>query len=217
MIFDTGTLLQGIVSLPGFVSLGYLIWKKFTGKVEILYSYGKFTASKSTEGNLSDIVCDVSIGIANRKNTNVSLTDVIGTLRYNNSRYKANNLNLRKVFSLEPTSMTPNAPLNISPNETVQVSLTFSFPKVHLPSIDRAGVAHFMGFLEGIPTAIIDENETQRNWDNNPINFLVSIHIDGKEVKKDIALLIPEMQDESRKSGTFSVVDVAKIERDFLK
>jgi len=213
------TIISSVGGIFGIISCAYLLWKKITGKVKILYSYGDFSVESVDQNDMSKLSAKVKMGITNTKNEIVSLTDIIGTLKYNKEKYEKNNLEKKSIrpFSARPSSTDPKIPIILRQNETTEINLDFLIDDVHLPSIDRIGIAHFLGWIRGVPWLVADERELQNNWDNMPLQMLLSVHLNGKEVKQSLAAINLEGTLREFRSKTLNVVEVSRIQNKFLK
>jgi len=97
--------------------------------------------------------------------------------------------------------------------ETVRKAVEIEFPNMIVGLIDRMGIVHFTGFLNGkIPSFLVDERELKEKWSLHPLDLLLSIHINGKKMYHTHIALFRETEGE--RSGTLGVVEIERIKKE---
>jgi len=181
------------------------VWKKFTGNVEMLYARGGFYNAKVSGSAV------ISVGLVNHKDVSVALTDIIGTFKYDKTRWKRDKANPDRVFSIRP-KIEPSLPLNIEPEEAIGLKLHFEMGRVQLHALERFGIAQFLGFENNVPVAVIDMSQNGKEWEQLPVLMTLSIHVNGKDVLSVEAPLDPVIGNTDDSPGSLSVVRIAEIE-----
>lgn len=184
---------------------GQKMWKKFTGKVDVLYKRGGFHDSAFSG------CASVVVGLVNRKDVPVALTDVIGTFKYDKQRWRPDKKNPDQTFSIRP-KIEPVFPVNIKPNEAIELKLNFEMFNVQLSSLNRFNTAEFVGFEQGVPIAIVDINENEKNWDKRPVQMTLSIHVNGREILTFDTPIYMGVNKIDDLQGSFSEIKIAEIE-----
>jgi len=208
--------------IAGFASVGYLLWRKFKKDIKLFIVSGNYETEKSNDTTSEKIISTAHIGFLNNSDEPVSITDIVGILKYDKKEYeKYATSSQTELIDKEPSRS--ERPVNfkevlnfsIRPHESIIKEITFHFSNIIPRMVDRVGIAHFMGFINGkIPFAIIDEREKYKDWENSPLNMLLLVHINGKKlIRNNVPLFKKEFIPENV-SGSLSFVDVAKIQKD---
>ena len=95
--------------------------------------------------------------------------------------------------------------------------MEFNFKNVRLNLLDRCGYAHFLGWLNKIPTFIASEDEIERKWESLPIIVKLFLHIDAKDKKSINFCVLNSKQfiEEHSESGTLNLIDVENAKKEF--
>lgn len=170
----------------GSSSLFILWWKRHT-RIFLMFDIIGFYESKNSKiEGFSDITAIVKVAFFNGSDETISVTDIIGTLKYNKERYKAlvasDIKGLNEVFSVCPTNLDKVIPFSILPHETVKKQLMIEFPTVILDAIYRIPTMKFVGFLDGkIPLYYHNEKQFKENWNASSPTMLLTVHVNAKK------------------------------------
>lgn len=211
----------------GYASFTYLLRKKFKKEIRVYNISGNYEAEKSNEINLknrtislSNIKSTIEVGFLNNSDETVSVTDVVGTLRYNKGLYERNISSkvdfprIPRALSKRPDNFHEVANFSIEPHKVIKKTIVINFPNMILNLVDRIGIAHFAGFLDGkIPIFTADERELKERWSEHPLDLILSVHIDGKKIIHTSVSLF--RKGDRVVSGTLSVVDIERIKQDY--
>lgn len=201
---DLGLVLQIIVSIfaiiGGIYSLIQIIKNK-KDKLVITSNNGVFWVVNIQPSNYMHIVSKITF--FNPKNETVAITDAIGTIKYKNGKKCT-----EKIINLKSNIL----PITLNPKEAKVSELKFIFRDVELDKLATFGLAHFFGFLEDVPTYIVDERENENNIDK-PIQFYITFHINSKDTETiHIALLEMNKENMKRMTGTLTNTEITRIE-----
>ena len=202
-----------IGSASGLIALSYLAWSKYKRRVRIIPSKGISHYSDDKKSSL--LSASAEITIHNSKDESISITDIVATLRYNEEKRKQKQYHGEVLFSEKPKEID-GLPRNVDPHKSEKIKLNFEFRNLDYLLIDRAPVAHFVGFLNGdVPLVISSEEEFEKYWEYHPIKMLISVHINGDKLIKTPILLLDARIKEEPQTGTLGTIDMARIEKDF--
>ena len=205
--------------LAGYVSIFYLLLRKLRNKIRIYGVSGTYEAEKTKNNGFYNIKTTVEVSFLNGSDKTIAITDVIGFLRYDKRLYEKYLSSLidvphiPEVYHQRPRNFREAANFNVAPGEVVRESFEIVFPNMLLDLVDRMGVAHFSGFLNGkIPIFSVYERELKEKWSDCPLYMLLSIHINGEKIRH---LHVPLVKSERESIGTLSIIDVEKIKMAF--
>ncbi|MEM2105076.1 MAG: hypothetical protein QXV21_01205 [Candidatus Bathyarchaeia archaeon] len=207
--------------LAGYASFVYLLWKKFRKKNFIVYDISGFYKTKDSQiKGFNDITAVIDVAFFNDTDETLSVTDVIGTLKYNKELYEklVSNINIPRipdVYSERPRNFEEVGAFSIPPHETIKKKIVIEFPNMILDYIDRKGWAHFVGFLSNGKTPLLHANtkELKEKWSTHPLVMLLTVHVNAKKEYRRYVQLFKE--DEKISAGTFNIVDIKRIEKDY--
>lgn len=205
--------------LAGLFSL-YLHWEKRQKKVKISNSFCQYSATVNEDKTSSNLDIVSNLTIYNGTDEPISVTDVIGTMKYNKEKLIGlTNSQPGLVFSSEATNAAKELPKLIGPKEAAVLPLLFKFNGIVLSAVDRACLLRFMGFRDGVPFFFASVVEFKANWDKHPLQLQVSTHLNCDKVVKTVLPAYPKETSERQAQfqGSLGVVDIAEIQRDFLK
>lgn len=209
--------------IAGYASVAYLLWRKFKKDIKLFDISGAYQVEKSNDAQFDNIIVTINVGFLNKSDETISVTDLVGVLKYNKKKHKEYATvtaisNSQPIHTERPINFQEVVGFTIAPHELVKKTIKFRFSNMILSLVDRIGFAHFVGFLNGkIPLVIIDEKEYLQNWEKLPLNLLIVAHINGKKlVRKNISIFKKEPNLEGI-SGSLNVIDIAKIEKSFLE
>lgn len=218
----------GVVSIVGGVGgliyLVYFLKDKFRKKeVNLHYISGSYEIenSKSDGYNINAIV---EVAIRNDTDESISLTDLLGTIKYNKQKY-AQNVELLLKATKDTKDIKTERPSNyrevthftISPRASIQKTLTFKFLDVIPNLIDRRLLPRLVGVLSGdLPIIAIDEREVLKDWEKYPLNLLLSAHINEKKlIQKQCPLYKKTSLNDENFSGSLNLYEQVQIENGF--
>lgn len=196
-----------------------VLYYKERSEEKIIFStvFGEY----STTGEENSLQCSISCAIFNRTNKALSITDIIGTLRYNEERYQQNQ---RQIILLDPKVYTSKRPLNfreITPYnlpslQSARFQIQFRFNNIIPEYLDRHSQAYFSGFLRGVQVYRIEQTEIISNWDNLPIIMKLTVLVNQKDQYHHLVPLRPQHSGDSfDQSGLLMTGDIEKIGLDF--
>jgi len=179
----------GVSGYVSIASLAYLLWKRRRIEFSVIPSYGKYRAKKTEADHFYDLEIDVDVAYINNGEEKVSLTGVLGTLRYNEERLNrilnqfVDRPKIDRAISSEPSSRDKHNFIVIHPHETIVEKLSFQFPNVILDLIDRGRLVDLIGYWSsGTPILFSSEAEYIEKWSSHPLDFLLSVHINSKKL-----------------------------------
>jgi hypothetical protein len=206
--------------LAGYVSIAYLLWKKYRKNVRIYGISGTYAVRNTKNEQLSDIISTIELGFLNDSDQTISITDIVGSLKYNKELYdkvvssQINIPRIPQVYSERPQNFREVVNFNVAPHETVKKTTTIIFSDMFVDLIDRIGIAHFVGFIDGkIPFLSVYETELKEKWSVHPLDLLLTVHVDGKKIHNTNITLF--RRSEGSESGTLNVIDIEKIKKEF--
>jgi hypothetical protein len=208
--------------LSGYASAVYLIWRKLSRRGTRLYQIsGIYQPSGGSSTGKKGLTADLVLMVVNSSDEVVSITDVLGLLRYDRRKFKVpkpqgdSTTDFPYVFSKRPSDFSESIPVTLGPNESKSLSLHFSFEDIDPDLLERYGTAHFAGFdRHGIGHIVIIENEAIT--DKNPIIMSVRVHVNGKRIIKENASLSKGGPSEVlRTKGTIAPMVEKEIEKEF--
>lgn len=221
-------LVKNIISVAGgiggLIYLGYFLKEKLRKKeVNLHYISGSYEIEKSNlDSNNINVI--VEVAIHNNTNETISLTDIVGTIKYNKQKYAQNINSLLKVAkdtkdtkTERPSNYKEVTHFTIGPHTPIQKTLTFRFHDIIPNLIDRMWLSRFVGTLGGdVPLIQIDEREVLLNWEKYPLNLLLSVHINGKKlIQTKCPLYEKTSLNDENFSGSISIYDQVRIEKEF--
>ena len=206
-------------SLAGYISSFYLLWKRLRKGIRVYPISGTYGTIPSESEKLFHIKSTIQIGFLNHSDQTISITDIIGTIRYNKELYdkefsSINTSTPPEVYSERPTNFHDAVNFSVPPHETIRKTIVIVFPNMFPDLVDRIGLAHFAGFLRGkTPLLNVYETELKEQWSAHPLDLLLSVHIDGKRIY-DVQVSLFRIGDQSM-SGTLNVIDIERVKQDF--
>ncbi len=205
--------------LAGYVSIFYLLLRKLRKKIRIYGVSGTYEVEETETKGFYNIKATVEVNFLNGSDETIAVTDVVGFLRYNKKLYEkylsslVNVPLIPEVYYQRPRNFREAANFNVAPGEVVRKSFEIVFPNMLLDLVDRMGIAHFSGFLNGkIPIFNVYEKELKEKWSDCPLHMLLSIHINGEKMRH---IHVPLIKSERESLGTLSIIDVEKIKMAF--
>lgn len=208
--------------LAGYASLVYLILKKFRKDVKIYSISGTYNVEECGDEGYYNINATIVVGFLNNSDETVSVTDVVGILKYNLELYEKRILSqidvphISKVYTKRPDNLEEIMIFSIEPHKVTKKTIKITFPNIILDLVDRSMIAHYRGLIDG-ETAFytIDEKELKEKWSDHPLLILLSVHIDAKKLVNTNITLTKENSKRVRASGTLSYSEVEKIKKKF--
>jgi len=202
-----------IGSASGLIALSYLALRKFRRRIRVFPSDGIFNYFIDKKKS-SRLAAEIEITIHNGKDESISITDIVGTLKYSKDKI-AHKQNVTELFFSEKPKNFDILPINIDARQSARIRLNFEFLGLDYSLIDRKIRATFFGFLGKVPVVISDEREYIDEWETHPLRLLLSVHVNGDRLVKTVASLLDKRIREQPQTGTLGVIDVKKIEKDF--
>jgi hypothetical protein len=218
MLEPINTIISVVGLILGSSSLFILWWKRHKRTFLIYDLYGCYEASNAVTQGFTNITATLDVAFFNDSDETVSVTDILGTMKYDKERFKGLEMmgarGVREVFSANPANLEQVVPFNVLPHESVKKQLTIEFPKVVFEALYRMPTVRLLGFLEGkMPLYVHDESEFKEKWIDNPPTMLLTVHVNAKrEFRRYIQLF---KKGSRRASGTFWEADARRIEIDF--
>jgi hypothetical protein len=206
-------------AVAGYASTLYIVLKRIKKRIRVYDVCGTYETRESGHKGSADINVMIDVAFLNDSDETVSITDIIGTLKYNKELYDkaTSSINVPRipdVHSARPENFDQVVNFSISPHETIKKRLKITFPNMIVDYVDRLGLAHFGGFLDGkIPFLRVEETELKEKWSEHPLTLLLSIHVDGKRKYHTYVMLWKN--NEKAASGTMSIIDIEKIKKDY--
>jgi hypothetical protein len=207
----------GLAGYVSIVSVGYLYWKKSRKKVRIYLISATYKSKVSSHEGFSEVTVNIEMGFLNDSEEAVSITDIVGFLNYDKSKYDkaiASQPNISKipmVYPSRPNNFQETVNFSIPPHETLKRTIVMNFKDVVLSLVDRMGVAHFAGFNKrgNVGTWIVMVDELEEKWNEMALDFLMAIHINGNKIKYVHGPVYPKT--EKGKQGTIAPAEEATI------
>ncbi|MBO8180639.1 MAG: hypothetical protein H0Z19_09230 [Archaeoglobus sp.] len=225
-------MIEGIIQLisiggglAGYTSVAYLLWRKLKRRVQIFDATGVYELQNIRDAPSKNLITTVEVTFFNdSESEKVSITDIVGALRYDKTKYKAN-LELIAKFSdgrpyiVEKPVDHKELPITLHPKESIRLSLRFSFSNVFPEFLERVGLARFKGFIDGLPLYEISEIENIKYREHLPILMQITAHIDGRKLVKGYATLFEKggLFKPEEYEGTLSVHEINKIGLEFTE
>ncbi len=210
--------------MGGLVYLGYFLKEKLRKKeVNLRYISGSYEIETS-KTDINDIKAIVELAIHNDTDEKISLTDVMGTIKYNKQKYEQNIELLLKTTkdtkdtkTERPSNYREATHFTIGPRELKQTMLLFKFADVVPNLIERMWLSKYVGAFNGdLPLLSINEREILRDWEKYPLNLLLSVHINGKKlIQQKCPLYIKNSIEQGNLSGSLTLSDQVQIEKKF--
>lgn len=208
-----------ILAIPGFLSAGYLLWKRFKKEVDVFPITAEYKVMGSEKEERNRIEITTTIGFLNKSEHSISITDVIGILKYNKEMYNkylksiVDVPNIPNSYDVRPIKFGDKINFSVKSHESLNKEFTFSFPELIIKLLQRMNQAHFMGFINKGKTAIfhVHEKELYENWSQLPIQFLIVFHIDGKKIEHVYTWVPKAGSDIKVSSGTLDLTKIEKI------
>ncbi len=209
----------------GYASFVYLLWKKFKKEIRVYGISGNYEVEKSNKDqktSLSNLKSTIDVGFLNNSDETVSITDVVGTLRYNKELYERSISSrvdvprIPRAYSIRPENFEEVANFSVEPHKVIKKTITINFPDMIPNLVDRIGFAHFAGFLNKKRKAALftaDERELKEKWGEHPLYLLLSVHVDGKGI---LHTHVPLYRKGQRVVlGTLDVVNIERIRTEY--
>jgi hypothetical protein len=211
----------GLISgVPGYLSAAYLLWNRRKG-TRVYAISGVYETEQSSSKDLVNIKTTIEIGFLNESDQSISITDVVGLLRYNKGLYddvfsSINTPTPSEVYSEKPENLQEAMNFSIPPHQTVKKTIMITFPDMRLMLVDRVGIARFGGFLDGkIPCYVAHETELKEKWTANPLALRLLVHIDGRKIHRTFVPLFHKSNPSM--GGTLLLTEIEKEKMDYRK
>lgn len=190
--------------VSGFIAL-YLYWKKSKAQFKIISSTAGYFMDKS------NLIIDISMNVINEKDIVQSITDLVASIRFDKQKKLKDT---PKAFSVSPI-FPINMPINIQPNHSESISMKFVFPDVDVPSIDRLGMAKFVGIINNTPVLVAKESDFDEKWNELPLLVRIDLHVNGS-VNLNTIVGAHKLTKGKMISGTLNSIDIGKIQHQFV-
>jgi hypothetical protein len=207
-----------LASIPGFYSI-YLQIKKSIRHVKAVGYQAGYKVGIIEGTQFEVLIGKVKLTLLNDRDDSVTITDIIGTIKYDKKKYDKHDEMIIKSTSHElpyisviPQNFSKVIPIIIKSHEAIKIDLDFVFPQVIVNLLNRSGHAKLKGFIGGTPIVEADEIQFIKEWDNLPLIMYITLHVDAKENIRTMVLLEKEdSQNIPDERGTYSAVEIAII------
>jgi hypothetical protein len=204
--------------LAGYASFVYLLTKKLRKNFRV-YDLGSFYKTKNSQREgFQDVTAKIRLAFLNDSEEGITITDIVGSLRYNKEFFERmtspiNPKRIDEVIVARPTKSEDIVHFTIPPHATIKKEIELVFSSLIIECIDRIGLAHFAGFIDGkTPFLRVDERELKEKWHLHPLIMILSIHVNGK--KKHHKLIGLWGNADNISHGSLNMIDIEKIKKD---